>query len=362
MQKVVVTGISGNLGQRLARQLGDARIIGIDFAEPPRDAAPLWRFNRLDLGQEDSCHELTRIFAIEQPQAVVHLAFVIDPVRTGVLDVDRMWRINVAGTARVMEAIQVYQRRGGSITKFIFPSSVSAYGPDLPHPVKEDAPLQGHTLPYAVHKREADLVVQKRAGMIAPTRTYILRPHLFAGATMQNYLIGTLRGTPGGKGPWGERLRKRGTRLPVLLPWGKRYLENRYQFVHVDDVARLIAHILGRQQADAGLTILNVGGRGEPVTIERMVQLANQKLVRLPSRALVKRILKYLWDRGATDFPPEAFPYLVGNYTMDLTRMQHFLGADYESVLRFTIEEALADSFAPVEKQSVSQSVPQSVS
>ena len=29
----------------------------------------------------------------------------LDPVRAGVLDLDRMWQINVAGTARVMEAI-----------------------------------------------------------------------------------------------------------------------------------------------------------------------------------------------------------------------------------------------------------------
>ena len=45
--------------------------------------------------------------------AVIHLAFVIDPVRTGVLDVDRMWQINVAGTARVMEAVTEVNRTVG---------------------------------------------------------------------------------------------------------------------------------------------------------------------------------------------------------------------------------------------------------
>ena len=66
----------------------------------------------------------------------MHLAFVIDPVRTGVLDVERMWQINVAGTARVMEAIAEVNRHGGRVEKFVFISSVSAYGPETPGPVE----------------------------------------------------------------------------------------------------------------------------------------------------------------------------------------------------------------------------------
>jgi len=70
---------------------------------------------------------------------VIHLAFVIDPVRTGVLDVERMWQINVAGTARVMEAVtEVNRSADDGIKQFIFPSSVSAYGSDLPSPATED--------------------------------------------------------------------------------------------------------------------------------------------------------------------------------------------------------------------------------
>ncbi len=63
------------------------------------------RFVPMDLGEEESSRELFLLFREVQPVSVVHLAFVIDPDRTGVLDVDRMWQINVAGTARVMEAI-----------------------------------------------------------------------------------------------------------------------------------------------------------------------------------------------------------------------------------------------------------------
>src|SRR5438067_11951794 len=147
---VLITGVAGNLGLRLLQQLPDFRIVGVDLAPPA--ASELWRFESLDLGEESSCDALVRLMRENQVTAVVHLAFVIDPVRTGVLDVGRMWQINVSGTARVMEAIAEVNRMGGSVRKLIIPGSVSAYGPDLPGQVSESFPLRAHTLPYAVHK------------------------------------------------------------------------------------------------------------------------------------------------------------------------------------------------------------------
>ena len=349
MNTVLVTGIAGNLGTRLLPQLEGYRVVGVDFVEPHSGAM---RFERMDLGSEDSCQSLVELIRETQPVAVIHLAFVIDPLRTGVLDVDRMWQINVAGTARVMEAITEAQRRGTKVGKFIFPSSVSAYGPDLPHPVGENVPLRGHTLPYAIHKREADDVVRKRAASIEPCRTYILRPHIFVGASVQNYLVGSMRGVPGGKGRLAEWLRNRGTRLPMMLPMGERYRGNLYQFVHVDDMARLMAYIVRRTQPDPELTILNVGGRGEPVSLARAAEIANSKIKSIPTKWLCQLVLELAWSYGISDFPPEAFPYLAGQYLMDLTRLKEFLGRDYEKVMQYTVEDALADSFKPEREPS----------
>ena len=312
---IIVTGVSGNLGQRLVQQLSDCTVVGVDITPPTH--SPIDRFVALDLGREEATRELLLLLREVQPAAVVHLAFVIDPQRSGILDVDRMWRINVAGTARVMEAIAEANRNvGTTIRQFIFPSSVSAYGSDLPAPVTEDSPLGAHTLPYAIHKK------------------------------VENYLMGAFRGTPNGKGPRAARMRQEAKRLPCMLPYGQKYLDNKIQFVHIDDMARLLAWILKREPEAQRLTILNVAGRGDPLTFAQCIELAHAKLLRVPGQWVMRRILQFLWDWKISAIPPDAVPYMTGQYIMNTDRLKKFLGSDYERVIAKTNLEAFADSFA----------------
>lgn len=341
---VIVTGVSGNLGGRLVPLLSEFDVVGVDFA-PPRSSPP-HRFVSMDLGNESSARELYALFRELQPASVVHLAFVIDPQRSGVIDVDRMWHINVAGTARVMEAITETNRTSATpIRHFVFPSSVSAYGPDLPAAVSEDAPLKAHTLPYALHKKESDLVVQQRAPSLRGCGVFILRPHIFAGASVENYLLGAFRGTPNGKGQRAARMREAGKRLPCMLPFGQKYLDNQMQFVHVDDMARLIAWLLQRGPETQRLTILNVAGRGEPLTFGRCIEMARAKLLRVPGTWVMRRVLQFLWDWNISAIPPDALPYMTGQYIMNTERLKKFLGSDYEKVIQYAIADAFADSF-----------------
>ncbi len=346
---VVITGVAGNLGVRLLREITDFDVLGLDMypipAERLPNPCPPLQFESMDVGEESSCSELVNLLRRTRAQSVVHLAFVIDPVRTGVLDVSRMWRINVAGTARVMEAISIVNRTGGLVNKFIFISSVSGYGPDLPGPVTEDYPLGAHTLPYAIHKRESDEVVQARADSLGTCRTYILRPHIFAGASMQNYLVNILRGTPYGRGWLGRYLEKRGTKLPALIPYGQKYLNTKFQYVHVDDMARLLAWLLRRREVGSGTTILNVAGRGDPITFRRCAEIAGSRIKRLPGTAACRMILNLGWKLGISCVPAAAVPYFTGTYLMDTTRLQQLLGKEYRDIIRHTCEEALADSF-----------------
>jgi nucleoside-diphosphate-sugar epimerase len=342
---ILITGVSGNLGQRLVPLLSDYQIVGVDVTPPTN--CQISRFVSLDLGNEESTRELFLLLREIQPVAAIHLAFVIDPQRSGVLDVDRMWRINVAGTARLIEAISESNRSAASIVRqFIFPSSVSAYGSDMPAPAVEDSPLQAHTLPYAIHKRESDLVVQQRAPALRGCGVFILRPHIFAGATVENYLMGAFRGTPNGKGKQAARMRASARRLPCMLPYGQKYLDNKIQFVHVDDMARLIAWILTREPEAQRLTILNVAGRGEALTFAQCIAMAHAKLIRVPGRWGMRQVLELLWRSKISAIPPDAVPYMTGQYIMNTDRLQRFLGDDYKAVIEKTNAEAFADSFA----------------
>jgi nucleoside-diphosphate-sugar epimerase len=340
---VLITGVAGNLGLRLLKQLPDYQVIGADIREL-EGTASIARFEKVDLAEERSCDQLLELMRTYRPEAVVHLAFVLDPLRTGVVDKKRMWQMNVAGTSRVTEAIAEHNRMLGGIDKFIFPSSALVYGPELTKPATEDTTLNAQSLPYALHQQEADRTVQARAAGMK-CKTYILRPHVYAGATVQNYQLGVLRGTPGGKGRLADRLRRQGKKLPLWLPSRGDYLEHKFQFVHIDDVARLIAHILRRKLIDPKLTVLNVAGRGDPLELRRCIDIAGIEVQRVPAKAICKQALRLLWDIGVSDIPPEALPYLLGSSTMDTARLRVFLGEHYRAVIEHTCEEALVDSF-----------------
>lgn len=343
---VVVTGVSGNLGSRLLPLLRSFSVIGVDVAPPQTDCE--LQFESLDLGQEASTRKLYELLRDTHPYAVVHLAFVVDPVRAGVLNLQPMWQINVAGTARVMEAVtEVNRTADDGIKQFIYPSSVSVYGPHLTGPATEETALGAHTLPYAIQKRESDEVVQQRCTALRGCSVYILRPHIFAGASIQNYFMDAFRGTPAGKSERAKKMRAAGKRLPVMLPRGQQYLDNQIQFVHVDDIARLIRHILQREPETQRLSVLNVAGRGEPLTFAKCIQMAQAKLIRVPGKWAMRQALAFLWKRQISAIPPEALPYMTGEYIMNTDRLRRFLGPEYEHVIRYTVTDAFADSFKP---------------
>src|ERR1039457_5171007 len=118
---VLVTGIAGNLGARLLPLLSDFHVVGVDMRPP--GSSGLARFEQADLGREPSCWQLIGLLRETGARSVIHLAFVFDPQRSGILDQERMWQINVAGTARVMEAVTEANRTtDAGIKQFIFPS------------------------------------------------------------------------------------------------------------------------------------------------------------------------------------------------------------------------------------------------
>ncbi|MBV9075258.1 MAG: NAD-dependent epimerase/dehydratase family protein [Acidobacteria bacterium] len=355
---LLVTGVSGALGSRLLPLLEGFNVIGIDL-QPPADTSTHFEFESVDLGQESSCDRMARILRETRAVGVVHLAFVVDPVRAGVLDRESMWRINVAGTARVLEAIAEANRMDGRVEKLVHLSSVAVYGPSLKRAARENDALRAHTLTYAVHKKQADAAVQSRAKDLGGCDVYLLRPHIFSGRSVQNYMINAVRGTAYGTGRLGRMFQRRGTRFPLVYPWGKEYLEHKLQFAHVDDVARLIVWILSRPKLSDPLLILNVAGRGDPLTVRQCAQIAGAQVRRLPGLSFCQGLIQTMWASGITSIPPDAFPYLVGSYWLDTTKLRTLLGNEYEDVIRYTSEAALADGVMELSTEPLPVSQPE---
>jgi nucleoside-diphosphate-sugar epimerase len=340
IRRILVTGISGNLGRRVAPLLAGYEVVSVDL-KPPAGAAP-GRFFPLDLSAPAGQQALARLVAAEPIEAVLHLAFVIDPARTGITDVRRMGRVNVEATARLLEAIAERNRAGTAVRLFVFPSSVSAYGSELPGQVSEEAPLEARGFPYAVHKREADELCRRMHPRLGGAAVYVFRPHIFAGRTVDNFILRAFRGRASGSGRLARLFERRGWRAPVILPASARS-ENVFQFVHVDDVARVLRWTLDHY-VPGRLAVLNLAAPGPPVSFGECARLARTPIVRLPSRRLVELLLRFFWAIGLSGVPPASLPYFLGSYTMDTSRLRAELGPDYETLLRHTSREAFLES------------------
>ena len=130
MSVVAVTGCSGYIGSRLLRFLDESgkvsRVIGLDLKEGPGGYSKL-RFHHLDV--RDS--SLAGLFERERVDAVVHLAFILNPLH----DTALMHDIDVNGARNVMAAAAACGAR-----HLVVASSTSAFGafPDNPEWLTED--------------------------------------------------------------------------------------------------------------------------------------------------------------------------------------------------------------------------------
>lgn len=331
---VVISGASGGLGSRLVPLLADFNVVGLDWNQPGTTLP--FRFIHMNLEREDCCREIMLLLRETRAATFVHLASVSSLDRGKRMDAERMWQINVAGTARVLEAITEANREEMLVKKFIFPSSTLVYGPvrsleateetepatDVPTPVKQLI--------------EAEKVIRKRGTGLRACSIYVLRTSAFAGASSHNFLVSAFR------------VNDKGKQLPFALPWGSRILENRVQFVHVDDVARLVSYIAHKSEPEPQrLTVLNVSGRGEPISYQKCLEMAQAKRRSVPGKAALEGLLRYRWNRGSSPIPPDLVPYLIGESLVSSTRLKKFLGTDYEDVIHHTIADAFADSFSP---------------
>ncbi|MFC9388733.1 NAD-dependent epimerase/dehydratase family protein [Streptomyces venezuelae] len=146
IQRVVVTGATGNVGTSLVRALaadpGVGSVLGLARRRPGLEL-PGVEWAELDLSLDQDAPRLARYVA--DADAVVHLAWRFGPTRDPVTT----WETNVLGAVRVFDAVAAAR-----VPVLVYASSVGAYspGPKGGAPVSEAWPTHGW--PGAAYTRE----------------------------------------------------------------------------------------------------------------------------------------------------------------------------------------------------------------
>jgi len=258
MTRVVVTGAAGFIGSHLVEALvgrGD-EVIGIDNFDPfyPRS---MKERNLQEIGQQSRfCfHELDMLEVdplarlLTADSVVVHLAAKAG-VRPSIADPVGYARVNVTGTAAVMEAA----RRAG-VQRVVFGSSSSVYGDSTPIQFRADALAVEPVSPYAATKRAGELLVHALALL-----------HGFRVASLRFFTVYGPRQRPDLAIHAFSRRMAEGRPL-TLFGDGTQSRD----YTYCDDiVAGVLAAIDWTATAQVGMDIFNLGG-SRPVALKTLV-------------------------------------------------------------------------------------------
>lgn len=215
MKRIAITGSSGFYGRGLipalrARWPG-VKILGLDLTAPAE--SPPDEFSICDVTSEHVQREFDRF----RPEAVVHLAFVVNPTRNDAL----MHKINVEGTRNVLQAAA-----DCGADRVLVSSSATSYGawPDNPVPMNEDFPLRARDYRYAKDKVAVEQMLVEFERAHPEIVVSWTRPCLIYGRGVSNYLTTLIL--------WGPL---------IALPG---FNDTQLQFVHLEDLGSATAAVL----------------------------------------------------------------------------------------------------------------------
>jgi len=154
--KILLTGGAGYIGSACLRWLlrhGHDPIAYDDLSEGNAAAVP---DGRLVVG--DVCDEklLAKTLADRRIDAVIHLA-ALASVPLSISDPASYWRVNVAGTKGVLDAM-----RTAGVPKIVFSSTAATYSFEAEMPIRETTPQTPQT-PYGTTKLAAESMIKEYA-------------------------------------------------------------------------------------------------------------------------------------------------------------------------------------------------------
>jgi UDP-glucose 4-epimerase len=307
--KYVITGGSGYIGGRLIdllTQRDDSEIVNIDVRPPPVPR-PRTRFVQMDIRDRG----MRQFLESERPDVLVHLAFVLNPIR----DERRMYDIDVNGTDNVLQAASA-----AGIGQLLVASSTTAYGafPDNPVPLTEEHPVRG--LPayeYARDKTEIDRLCQLWAAQHPDRVMTIVRPTIVFGPNVDNYIV---------------RFWSTAPFFPMLD--GR---DPDWQFVHEEDVVDAMSRLLLERRGG----IFNLTADGT-IKLSEAAGLAGVKTRRISTR-LYRRIAATAWALHLpnVEAPPGQIDFLLYPWIASNEKIKGELGWTPRYTSRETFMETM---------------------
>jgi UDP-glucose 4-epimerase len=285
---VVITGICGRLGKRLARVLHrERKVIGVDrrpFPDKPKDI----QHQQVDIRRK----KLKDVFRPGDIRAVVHLGVMHDPRASSAEH--HSW--NVAGFAKLLEYVAQFK-----VPKLVVLSSSNVYGPQPGNAqfLTEDAPLLGSGRFGEIRDLiEVDMLAQSFFWKQPETETVVLRPV---------HILGTVRNAPS------NFLRLQ--RIPTLLGY-----DPMIQVIHERDVVDALR--LALRPGVKG--IFNVAGPA-PLPLSRILRILGRPSLPVPY-TVGKTLLKRMWSLRLSTFPPPELDHIRYVCMVDDRRAKAILG------------------------------------
>lgn len=276
--KVLITGSSGYLGRlavsHFAERGWDVTGLDIKKAEDPQEGG---HFRFYSCSSTDRKY-LRELFAVEQPEAVLHFACTMSSMRSR----KREFELDVGGSLNVIEAA----RQTPSVKKFIYSSSAAIYGPAGRSEIwlDESVPLMPGKYRYGLNKRLVEQMLIRRDGTdnfraVALRICTVVGPRYSKPKSVVSILI----------------------RMPVLPESFKRA---RVQFIHEEDFTRMIELVLEDRAIEG---VFNLAP--DSCTVVGDV-VPPERFRRFPCSAL-KPVMWVLWNLRLINLQPAGLGYCL---------------------------------------------------
>lgn len=289
--KVLVTGIAGRIGNRVAeRLLSDGHeVIGIDRRPWPLapEGVQMFEADIRKRAAED-------VFRKCRPEAVIHMATVSHLMARS----EERYRINLGGTRAVFDHCRAH-----GVQHAIFVGRHTYYGAGSDSPLyhtEDDAPMAVHTFPELADLVAADLFATTALWRSPELTTTILR------------ICYTLDGT--GQGTLATYLR--GPRVPMVLGF-----DPLFQFMHQTDVANAIGLTLSHRLRG----VYNVAGP-QPVPLSVAIRETGRKATPLPEFLFNAALGRF----GLPKLPPGALAHIKYPVVVDAGPFRRATGFIHE--------------------------------